>query len=459
MINKKLLGLSLALLVNISLISGCATQPNMANTNDTTANSSSTLALKSSMMAYTDDETTLRDSEAIANASFKTKSVLGSVTGSLSGNTSGSSSTNGSTSTSTNGSANTNTSGSTSSNSGSNTNAPTAANGSANTSSSSNNGSTSTGASIGSTVDGTLGTVTGTNTNVDANTNTSSSNSSNSNGNGSVSGNTNSNVKLDIFSNLQSGFRKELISSGAINVSSDGSVTLDQNKYNQQRDSFRNSLQSNIQVVNNLSLSLRRNSNSIITNSNVDIKDNGDGTTTRTSNIQFKNSNNLNITRGNIFSITSSADGTVISREHSLRVTNDLSVRTVNRIILNDRSSSSIKVLTYSTTTFKNGSTRVLYEERTLDTNGSGTGKGTLTVNNGNTTKTYNLETKVTANVVKSGTARTSDSKSSVSFITNADGSFTQTSTTDGKTDSTQDYTLDTADSTSLNAQSQGFNS
>lgn len=440
--NKNVITMSLAILVNLAIVTGCATQDmpnsvtnnnssvnnnNSSNNANTTANMYSTSDVRLSVIAYNDDEATFADSEVIANRSFTTKAEtntqsntsIGASVGNLLDTTVGVVvGTNGSTNTNTSTGSNSGTGNTTTTNNGTNTN--------------SNNS---------------------TNTNTGANTSVNTTTTSN---NGGLLGNINANVNLNLFDNLKTSLRADLVSSGVVSTNVDGSLVLDQNKYNQERETVRNKLQVNLQALTDSSLNLRRNSNSIINSSNIDVKANTDGSTTRTAEIQFKSNSNVNINRNNLLSSTSNNAGKNISREHSLKVTTDLYVRTVNRIVLFDINSNTRKVITNSTTTFNDGSSRVMNEERTLDANGSGTGTGSLVINsnNGNST-TYNLNSSIKADVAVSGSFNSSDAKNSAGFVANANGSFTQTSTTNGQNNGSQEYNLNNADSIAINVQSK----
>ncbi len=246
--------------------------------------------------------------------------------------------------------------------------------------------------------------------------------------------------------------RKDLISSGAVVLNADGTVTVDPVKFAAEKDKLRSKL-SAVRVILKDKLQTLRRKNNVVRTSDVETKDNGDGTTTKTTNIEFKN-DKANITRENVFSVTTNtADGKVVGREHSLKITHNLYSRTSTRIVTIDATTGAKKVVTDSTTTWKDGRKRVAHEERNLDATGAGTGTGTITITSkdGKVT-TYNLSSKITADVAVSATTTDPASNSAVSSTVAVDGSATQTVTTDGKAQAPETTTLETSDTASSSA-------
>ncbi len=238
--------------------------------------------------------------------------------------------------------------------------------------------------------------------------------------------------------------RADLKNSGAVTVNADGTLTVDSAKLKAQKDQIKIKLQESLKVFKENNSDLRR-KNNVIRKSDVQEVDNGDGTKTKTVNIEFKNEKSQ-VVRDNVYSKTTSADGKVTGTEHSLSVTTPNYTKSTTRVTTVDTTTMIKTIVTNSTTTWKDGKKVIINEQRTIDSTGKGTGTGTMTVTTkeGKTT-TYNLSSNISVSAQVSVTATDPVTDSIVTTTENADGTATQTVTEAGKTE-TSTVNLETAE-------------
>ncbi len=272
----------------------------------------------------------------------------------------------------------------------------------------------------------------------------------------STNGEINSQVKADISARLEA--------SGSITKNTDGTVTIDKDKLKAEVKTFisehkteikaridkiKDKLKDKKEVAKEKVQKLKNKIADIRTSNVVEIT-NADGSITKTISVEFKTEN---MAKENIVSKTTK-DGKILSMDHTLNITAKAFTRTSSRIITFNADGSK-KIVTESTTTFKDGRKREVSETRNIDTNGNGTGTGviTLTTADGKTT-TKNLETKVSISVSgdeKVATTST-DGKNQVTIDEDVNGKATATVKEEGKEASTSEIDLQAKAETSASA-------
>ncbi|MBC7475407.1 MAG: hypothetical protein H7263_14045, partial [Candidatus Sericytochromatia bacterium] len=162
--------------------------------------------------------------------------------------------------------------------------------------------------------------------------------------------------------------------------------------------------------------------------------DNGDGTITRISQVEFKRGNVLKVNKES--KTYDKATKKLIKIIHNFNEKAGLYSREAVRVAIFN-STGGRTVTTEATTKFKDGKVRVVNETRILDVNGNGTGTGvvTVTTKDGKVT-TYNINMTITVFVASSSVKDPNNSASAISVNQQANGTATVTTgTTTATTD------------------------
>lgn len=179
---------------------------------------------------------------------------------------------------------------------------------------------------------------------------------------------------------------------------------------------------------------------------------NADGSVAKLVAVSFENQNR-NTVRENVVVRTYASDGRVLKVEHSLNITLNGSAvnRTATRlIIINTDGSRTVKTKTQCR--LNSGATLAAFEERNIDTQGSGSGQGSLTVVSSTGASTsYMLNSKVQSSTTAMLTATQTSSQNlqSVTLTQQAQGSATVETVANGQS-SKSNLNLESA--TELNA-------
>jgi hypothetical protein len=271
-------------------------------------------------------------------------------------------------------------------------------------------------------------------------------------------------VNADVRSEVKADISTRLEASGAITKNPDGTVTVDKDKLKAEVKTFisehKVEIQARIEKIKDKlkdkkevakeKIQKLKNKLADVRTSNVVQTTNADGSITNTMSVEFKTEN---MAKENIVSKTTK-DGKIISIDHSLNITAKAFTRTSSRIITFNADGSK-KIVTESTTTFKDGRKREVSETRNIDTSGNGSGTGTITVTtaDGKTT-TKNLDTKVSTSESGDEKVATSskDGNTQVTVDEGINGKATATVKEDGKETSTSDIDIQAKEETSASA-------
>jgi hypothetical protein len=203
--------------------------------------------------------------------------------------------------------------------------------------------------------------------------------------------------------------KAKLQASGAVTVNADGTLTVDPAKLKaaikNAVDASKTKLKARVEKLKD-KLALKKDvakatiqklkrKNNVARTSDAATETNADGSVTKTLSIHFENPT-LKLTRDIIISKTFDKDGKLISIDYSLEAKANNYSRTATRTVTVNADGSR-NISTQSTTTWPNGKTREINEERIVNADGSATGSGTITTTVNGQTKTINFTSGVTA--------------------------------------------------------------
>jgi hypothetical protein len=174
-------------------------------------------------------------------------------------------------------------------------------------------------------------------------------------------------------------FVANLEATGAVTKNEDGTFKVDAVKLKAEFDKKKNKLQAKVKVAQEKISKLRRKNNTDVQKSEPETVTNADGSITKTTKVHFENTR-LGITRDNVVSITTK-DGKVVSSTHSL----DIKAKNYTKVstrLMTVNEDGSRDVVFDSTTTWTDGRKKEVHRTKEIGADGKGVGTGTIKITN-----------------------------------------------------------------------------
>ena len=174
-------------------------------------------------------------------------------------------------------------------------------------------------------------------------------------------------------------FVANLEATGAVTKNEDGTFKVDAVKLKAEFDKKKDKLQAKVKVAQEKVSKLRRKNNTDVQKSEPDTVTNADGSITKTTKVHFENTR-LGITRDNVVSITTK-DGKVVSSTHSL----DIKAKNYTKVstrLMTVNEDGSRDVVFDSTTTWTDGRKKEVHRTKEIGADGKGAGTGTIKITN-----------------------------------------------------------------------------
>jgi hypothetical protein len=174
-------------------------------------------------------------------------------------------------------------------------------------------------------------------------------------------------------------FVANLEATGAVKKNADGTFTVDAVKLKAEFDKKKDKLQAKVKVAQEKISKLRRKNNTDVQKSEPETVTNADGSITKTTKVHFENTR-LGITRDNVVSITTK-DGKVVSSTHSL----DIKAKNYTKVstrLMTVNEDGSRDVVFDSTTTWTDGRKKEVHRTKEIGADGKGVGTGTIKITN-----------------------------------------------------------------------------
>ena len=174
-------------------------------------------------------------------------------------------------------------------------------------------------------------------------------------------------------------FVANLEATGAVKKNEDGTFTVDAVKLKAEFDKKKDKLQAKVKVAQEKISKLRRKNNTDVQKSEPETVTNADGSITKTTKVHFENTR-LGITRDNVVSITTK-DGKVVSSTHSLDIKAKNYTKASTRLMTVNEDGSR-DVVFDSTTTWTDGRKKEVHRTKEIGADGKGAGTGTIKITN-----------------------------------------------------------------------------